>query len=179
MSKTNRNMWLSFTFDKDHMNTMNNINNNLYNYDIDVIDINMLHMTCVFIGKALQGKDKQTITLVNNTIKRYTSTLKDMKKKIKFDRFDYLPFNSSKKKLLVAIYKHDKDINDQNVMLRKELMKLCVCAYDDDILLHITMGRIKSLDNLPDLKKIEKYPDIDIRGIHTCGTPHKFIDKMF
>jgi 2'-5' RNA ligase len=149
------------------------------NYDLDVMSREMLHMTCAFIGKKIQGKEVKKVKIINNVIKNYTSKLKNIDTKIKFDRFDYLPLGAScKKKLLIALYKNSKPINDWNVELRKELIKHGVCDYDTHIMLHITIGRVKG-DNLPNLNKIKIYPDLDIKGIYTCGVAHKYIDDIF
>ena len=71
-------------------------------------------MTSVFLGKSLQGKNKNILIKANNIINNYIKELNNFNIKLIFDRFDYLPFDKKNKKLLVAIYKENINLKSWN-----------------------------------------------------------------
>ena len=171
----NKNNWLSFTITNDNRDTINNINMMIKDTitDLDIIDHNLIHMTCVFFGKLLQGKTKKVLTQANNVIIEYIEKLKEMDITLFFERYDYLPFNKKPKKLLVAIYKDDKKLKSWNLNLRKQLNKLGICGYiTDDFMPHITIGKIKNVHNT---SNFEKYPNININDLYLDGIKNKYI----
>lgn len=173
----NNNNWLSFTLSEKDKNNINEINEEINNImAIDIIDYNLIHMTCVFLGKLLQGKKKTLLIKINNIIKNYIKKLKDMNIILIFDKYDYLPFDKPNKKLLVAIYKENKKLKLWNYELRIELNKLGVCNYiTNDFMSHITIGKIKKIYEINGIKKISKYPNININDLYLDGVKNKYI----
>lgn len=172
------NTWLSFLFDVYQRIKMNTINKWLgKKFDISVMYFKRIHMTSVFMGKFLRGKQVSDLKKVNEIIAEENENLKEMNITLEFDRYEYLPLNCKpeKRKLLIALYKNNKKFNDWNVNLRKRLMEYDVCKYNSDLMAHITIGRVYG-SNLPkDFSKIRKYPNIEIRGMYLCGEGNKHI----
>ena len=188
----NKNSWLSFTINYNTLDNINDINHiNFDKYDIDITNIKTLHMTCVFMGKALQGKQITLLQQVNSLIKTYKQQLNDINITLKFDKYMYLPKDCqpNKRKLLVAVYKTNKKLNEWNLSFRKELIKLGFCNYDDEFLAHITIGRIihnkNSIEiNIPDNDKLNKlgfikYPDLILSNLQLDGIQNKYINKIY
>jgi 2'-5' RNA ligase len=174
-----RNSWFSFTFGKNKHKQMDQINKTLYSYDLDIMSHNGIHMTSVFMGKSLQGKQVTVLQEANSFIKEHMKKLKQFN--LKFDRFDYFPLDapSKNRRLLVALYKPDTDVCEWNLELRKKLMEYGLCDYDKPLLPHVTIGYVKGL-HLPDPLEMSKlYPDIIINGMHLCGGQHRYIDNAF
>ena len=93
---SNKNSWLSFKLSKNNKKLIKNINMNID--DIDKINDNLIHMTCVFMGRLLQGKQVRLLVKINEIIAIYIEKLKMMNITLEFDKYDYLPFNKQKKK---------------------------------------------------------------------------------
>ena len=171
----NKNNWLSFVLKKEIRNTINEINNKIKNKikNLEIIDYNLIHITCVFFGKSLQGKTINILKSANKIIMEYIKKLKEMNITLIFDRFDYLPFNKKEKKLLIAIYKNNNKLKSWNLNLRKELYKLGICNYiTDDFMPHVTIGKVK---NIHKSLKFEKYPNININDLYLDGIKNKYI----
>lgn len=173
----NKNNWLSFMLSKKNRNIMNEINKQINNKtnSLEIIDHNLIHMTCVFLGKLLQGQKKETLVSVNNIIIEYIEKLRNMNITLIFDRFEYLPFDKPNKKLLIAIYKENKNLKSWNHNFRIELKKLGVCSYTtDDFMPHFTIGKIKKLFSITELNKLS-YPNININNLYLDGVKNKYI----
>ena len=149
------------------------------NTSINLMEKTGIHMTCIFIGRLFAGKQVAQLQEANQIILQYLEKLVELDITLKFDRFDYFPPNSSKKKLLVALYKPNQQLKKWNLDFRMALSKLGMCSYtDDNFLAHITMGKIKkSLDEieLPNLTTLERYPDLKLTGLVLHGQPNKYI----
>jgi len=176
----NKNTWISFLFDQTYITKMNTINMTLFsNTSINLMNKTGIHMTCIFIGRLLAGKQVTQLQEANYIIQQYLEKLVNLGITLEFDRFDYFPPNSNKKKLLVALYKPNKQLKKWNLDFRIALSKLGMCSYiDDSFLAHITMGKIKKSlgDNeLPNLETLEQYPDLKLTGLVLHGQPNKYI----
>ena len=174
-----RNSWFSFTFAKSKYDKMNVINRTLYTYDLDIMKDDGVHMTSVFMGKSLQGKQVTVLKAVNQFITEHMKKLKTLN--LKFDKFDYFPQNAvpSKRRLLVALYEQDKHLLEWNLELRKKLIEFGLCDYDEPLLPHITIGYVKG-EKLPEPSDVRApYPDVTINGMYLCGQQNKHIDNVF
>lgn len=173
----NKNNWLSFVLSKKNRDLIYEINKQINNRfeSVDVMDYNLIHMTSVFLGKSLQGKNKNILIKANNIIKDYIKELDNINIILTFDRFDYLPFDKKNKKLLVAIYKENIKLKSWNCCLRKELNKLGICNYiNDNFIPHITIGKIKQIYPLKELIKYS-YPNIHINNMYLDGIKNKYL----
>ena len=170
---SNKNSWLSFKLSKNNKKLIKNINMNID--DIDKINDNLIHMTCVFMGRLLQGKQVRLLVKINEIIAIYIEKLKMMNITLEFDRYDYLPFNKPKKKLLIAVYKDNKELSLWNQNLRIELNKWGVCNYtDNNFMPHITIGKLIN-GGLPNIKNIKEYPNIILDELYLDGLINKYI----
>lgn len=177
-----KNTWLSFIIDKNKLDEINEINNEFNQFDINVMTPSWIHMTVVFMGKALRGKTVGELKGINYIIESAVEKLSELGNlKLEFDRYDYLPFNSNKKKLILAIYKKNKKLDEWVVDLKNTLTQMGVCPSENSFMPHITIGRVKGA-YLPDkdyLKTVEVFPDLTVRGLYVCGDQNKYITNSF
>jgi 2'-5' RNA ligase len=174
---SNKNHWLSFELSKKNRTIINETNTKINNIfeSLDVMDYNLIHMTSVFLGKSLQGKNKNILIKANNIINNSIKELNNINVILTFDRFDYLPFDKKYKKLLVAIYNENIKLKSWNCCLRKELNKLGICNYiTDNFMPHITIGKVKHIYPINELNKYS-YPNIHIKNMYLDGIRHKYI----
>jgi len=177
-----RNTWLSFIIGKKKSHEINEINREFDKFDINVMKPSWIHMTVVFMGKALRGKTVGELKGINYIIKSAVKELSEMKDlNLEFDRYDYLPFKSDKKKLLLAMYKKNEKLDKWVVGLKNTLTQMGVCPSESSFMPHITIGRVKG-NFLPDkeyLKTIKPFPDLSVKGLYVCGDENKYLYNFF
>ena len=178
----NRNNWFSFLFDNKHIDKMNKINKYFKKFHLHIMKKNWIHMTSVFMGERLMGKQKEDLNELNSIVKNNVQNMKNFNLIMSFDRFDYLPFDGPKKHF-VAIYKVNPQINTNNLSLKKAIYEKGFCGDCNELLPHITIGKVKG-DNLPSLDIINnanslKYPDVEIKGLYLCGNIHNLVKSNY
>jgi len=177
-----RNTWLSFIIGKKKSHKINEINREFDKFDINVMKPSWIHITVVFIGKALRGKTVGELKGINYIIKSAVEKLAQIKDlKLEFDRYDYLPFKSDKKKLILAMYKKNEKLHEWVVDLKNTLTQMGVCPPESSFMPHITIGRVKG-EYLPDsefLKKAQSFPDLEVKGLYVCGDRNKYINNHY
>jgi len=179
---SNRNSWLSLEFDNQARGLLHQCALQFGQYNVGVMDFAGLHMTSVFLGKGLQGKQVQALQQLNAELQSAANALPDVT--LAFDRYEYFPLDAApkKRKLLVAIFKRNMALQKWNAKVHHYLRRHGFCSYDEDEWLpHITLGRICG-SNVPERDELQAFPKppaLSLTGLSTCGTQNKHISKAF